>query len=224
MRATRPGRAVRADRRERHVPEPDGRPAPARVSRARRRAGDRRHRGGAQPAAPDAAARAVRLSRQHDRQLLSASGHPAARAGARRDGAGRPVPAWAWISGRTSRASRRRTTTARGHGRVQPEHAAGAEPRAGRRLRSAGVRASRVLRHGGAPDRDAPRLVTRPGRRRSPGSGRCAFAKGESIRTEISTKYDRESVAALFDAAGLRIEAWPTDPATPFGLVVGAPA
>ena len=45
-----------------------------------------------------------------------------------------------------------------------------------------------------------------------------------SIRTEISTKYDRASVSALFDAAGLRIEAWPIDPATPFGLVVGAPA
>ncbi len=50
------------------------------------------------------------------------------------------------------------------------------------------------------------------------------FAAGESIRTEISTKYDRESVASLFAAAGLRIEAWPTDPATPFGLVIGAPA
>jgi L-histidine N-alpha-methyltransferase len=57
-----------------------------------------------------------------------------------------------------------------------------------------------------------------------PGLGPVAFAKGESIRTEISTKYDRASVSALFDAAGLRIEAWPIDPATPFGLIVGAPA
>jgi L-histidine Nalpha-methyltransferase len=56
-----------------------------------------------------------------------------------------------------------------------------------------------------------------------PGFGPVAFAAGESIRTEISTKYDRASVSALFDAAGLRIEAWPIDPATPFGLVVGAP-
>jgi L-histidine Nalpha-methyltransferase len=56
-----------------------------------------------------------------------------------------------------------------------------------------------------------------------PGLEEVAFAKGESIRTEISTKYDRASVAQLFDAAGLRIEAWPTDPDTPFGLVVGAP-
>ncbi|MEP6688052.1 MAG: L-histidine N(alpha)-methyltransferase [Gemmatimonadales bacterium] len=57
-----------------------------------------------------------------------------------------------------------------------------------------------------------------------PGIAPVRFAKGESIRTEISTKYDRASVSALFAAAGLRIEAWPTDPATPFGLVVGAPA
>jgi L-histidine Nalpha-methyltransferase len=56
-----------------------------------------------------------------------------------------------------------------------------------------------------------------------PGLGVIPFAKGESIRTEISAKYDRASVAELFDAAGFRIEAWPTDPTTPFGLVVGAP-
>jgi len=55
------------------------------------------------------------------------------------------------------------------------------------------------------------------------GFGVIALARGESIRTEISSKYDRASVAELFDAAGLRIEAWPTDPHTPFGLVVGAP-
>jgi L-histidine Nalpha-methyltransferase len=57
-----------------------------------------------------------------------------------------------------------------------------------------------------------------------PGLAPVVLARGESIRTEISSKYDRESVAALFEAAELRIEAWPTDPTTPFGLVVGAPA
>jgi L-histidine N-alpha-methyltransferase len=56
-----------------------------------------------------------------------------------------------------------------------------------------------------------------------PGLDPVRLARGESIRTEISTKYDRQSVAELFEAAGLRIEAWPTDPTTPFGLVVGAP-
>ena len=43
---------------------------------------------------------------------------------------------------------------------------------------------------GGAPDRDAPRLLSRPGRR-VPGLDPVAFTAGESIRTEISTKYDR---------------------------------
>ena len=57
-----------------------------------------------------------------------------------------------------------------------------------------------------------------------PGLEPVVIARGESIRTEISTKYDRESVAALFDAANLSIEAWPRDPDTPFGLVLGAPA
>jgi L-histidine N-alpha-methyltransferase len=66
-------------------------------------------------------------------------------------------------------------------------------------------------------------VSTRDQRVTIPGLDPIAFAKGESIRTEISTKYDRASVAELFDAAGLRIEAWPTDPLTPFGLVVGAP-
>ena len=56
-----------------------------------------------------------------------------------------------------------------------------------------------------------------------PGIDPIRFARGETIRTEISTKYDRETVASLFAAAELRIEAWPTDPNTPFGLVVGAP-
>ena len=67
-------------------------------------------------------------------------------------------------------------------------------------------------------------VSTRDQRVTIPGLDPIALAKGESIRTEISTKYDRASVAELFDAAGLRIEAWPTDSHTPFGLVVGAPA
>jgi L-histidine N-alpha-methyltransferase len=66
-------------------------------------------------------------------------------------------------------------------------------------------------------------VSTREQRVTIPGLGQIALARGESIRTEISSKYDRASVAELFDAAGLRIEAWPTDPHTPFGLVVGAP-
>jgi L-histidine N-alpha-methyltransferase len=56
-----------------------------------------------------------------------------------------------------------------------------------------------------------------------PGIGEIEFAGGESLRTEISCKHDRESVAALFEPAGFRIEAWRTDPEGLFALVVGAP-
>jgi L-histidine N-alpha-methyltransferase len=57
---------------------------------------------------------------------------------------------------------------------------------------------------------------------RVPGIGVIAFADGESIRTEISAKHDRGSVAELFAAAGLRIETWRPDPESLFALVVGA--
>jgi len=57
-----------------------------------------------------------------------------------------------------------------------------------------------------------------------PGIGEVGFARGESIRTEISCKYDRQSVAELFEPAGLRIETWRPDPDALFALVVGAPA
>ncbi|HEU5303124.1 MAG TPA: L-histidine N(alpha)-methyltransferase [Gemmatimonadales bacterium] len=59
---------------------------------------------------------------------------------------------------------------------------------------------------------------------RIPGIGLVSFAAGESIRTEISCKHDRGSVAELFGAAGLRIEAWRSDPERLFALVVGATA
>jgi L-histidine N-alpha-methyltransferase len=57
-----------------------------------------------------------------------------------------------------------------------------------------------------------------------PGVGPIQFDAGESIRTEISCKHDRESVAQLFEAAGMEIEGWRTDPDSLFALVVGAPA
>jgi L-histidine Nalpha-methyltransferase len=56
---------------------------------------------------------------------------------------------------------------------------------------------------------------------RIPGIGLVPFAEGESIRTEISCKHDRASVAELFLAAGLRIEIWRSDPEALFALVVG---
>ena len=57
-----------------------------------------------------------------------------------------------------------------------------------------------------------------------PGIGEVRFARGESIRTEISCKYDIPSLSSLFAAAGLRLESWQTDPEHRFALVVGGPA
>jgi L-histidine Nalpha-methyltransferase len=57
---------------------------------------------------------------------------------------------------------------------------------------------------------------------RIPGIGLVALEKGESIKTEISCKHDRRSVAELFAAAGLRVETWRPDPEVLFALVVGA--
>jgi L-histidine N-alpha-methyltransferase len=56
-----------------------------------------------------------------------------------------------------------------------------------------------------------------------PGIGIVAFRAGESIRTEISGKYDRQSVTDLFAAAGLGLEAWREDPDGLFAVALGAP-
>jgi L-histidine N-alpha-methyltransferase len=57
---------------------------------------------------------------------------------------------------------------------------------------------------------------------RIPALGLIPFRRGESIRTEISCKHDRQSVGELFAAAGLRIESWRPDPEALFALVIGA--
>jgi L-histidine N-alpha-methyltransferase len=46
-------------------------------------------------------------------------------------------------------------------------------------------------------------------------------AAGESIRTEISCKYDRAAVTALFDDADLALDVWKTDPDGFYAMVVG---
>jgi len=56
-----------------------------------------------------------------------------------------------------------------------------------------------------------------------PGLDPVSFAAGETLRTEISSKHDRASVIELFAAAGLRLDAWRTDPEGLFALAVGAP-
>ena len=57
---------------------------------------------------------------------------------------------------------------------------------------------------------------------RIPAIGLIHFAAGESIRTEISCKYDRPSLDALFAAAGLRIDRWITDARQTFALALAS--
>jgi len=57
-----------------------------------------------------------------------------------------------------------------------------------------------------------------------PGVGRVRFAGGESIRTEISCKYDRPSLTSLLAAAGLRLERWITDADSRHALVLASRA
>ncbi len=67
-------------------------------------------------------------------------------------------------------------------------------------------------------------VARRPQEVTIPGIGVVQFARGETLRTEISAKYDEASVADLFRAAGLRLEAWRNDADRLFALVVGSPA
>jgi len=55
-----------------------------------------------------------------------------------------------------------------------------------------------------------------------PQVGDVHVTKGESIRTEISCKYDRPSVRRLLRAANLRLEQWMTDEDR-FALAVALP-
>lgn len=57
-----------------------------------------------------------------------------------------------------------------------------------------------------------------------PDRGVVRFEAGSTIRTEISSKYDRRTVDAMFDRAGLRLTDWLTDDRGRYALVIGAPA
>jgi L-histidine N-alpha-methyltransferase len=61
----------------------------------------------------------------------------------------------------------------------------------------------------------------RPVRARVPGAGaELSLAPGEEIRTELSCKYTRESLAARLSGTGLAIEEWLTDPESLFASVL----
>jgi len=53
------------------------------------------------------------------------------------------------------------------------------------------------------------------------GGAEVTFEAGESIRTEISCKYDRPSVEALFREADLVVDRWKEDPRGFFALILG---
>lgn len=55
---------------------------------------------------------------------------------------------------------------------------------------------------------------------RFPGAGSVGLREGESIRTEISCKYDRPSLEALLSAAGLSVTRWVEDEEGLFALVM----
>ena len=57
-----------------------------------------------------------------------------------------------------------------------------------------------------------------------PGVGVFDFADGETVRTEISCKYDRPAVEHALAAAGLQLDLWFTDPAADFALAVAVRA
>ncbi len=56
-----------------------------------------------------------------------------------------------------------------------------------------------------------------------PGGDAVEIRQGETIRTEISCKYDRATVEALFASAGLSLRKWFQDPGDLYTLVMGGP-
>ena len=55
-----------------------------------------------------------------------------------------------------------------------------------------------------------------------PGVGEAGFSNGESIRTELSCKYDRQDVVSMFRQAGLRLDKWLTGKDNLFALALGS--
>jgi L-histidine Nalpha-methyltransferase len=56
-----------------------------------------------------------------------------------------------------------------------------------------------------------------------PGIGTIAIRRGESIRTEISNKYNRPRLTRLLQKAHLAVEGWETDDAGGYALVIARP-
>ncbi|HKJ93122.1 MAG TPA: L-histidine N(alpha)-methyltransferase, partial [Longimicrobiales bacterium] len=63
-------------------------------------------------------------------------------------------------------------------------------------------------------------VARRPQVVRIPGIRRVSFREGESLRTELSHKYDRKTVTALLQQAGLGLDRWEPDRGDSFALAV----
>jgi L-histidine N-alpha-methyltransferase len=50
------------------------------------------------------------------------------------------------------------------------------------------------------------------------------FARGETLRTEISARFTHDRLAAEYDAAGLRLAAWWTDAAGDYSVSLAVSA
>jgi L-histidine N-alpha-methyltransferase len=83
-----------------------------------------------------------------------------------------------------------------------------------------------AFRHRAIYDRDLHRIemhldCTREQTVFIPGVGEIFVARGESIRTELSCKYDRRAIGSLFSRARLCLDSWITDEEGFFALAVG---
>jgi L-histidine N-alpha-methyltransferase len=83
-----------------------------------------------------------------------------------------------------------------------------------------------AFRHRAFYDRDLHRIEMHLDSTRSQivsiaGIGEIPIAEGESIRTELSYKYDRHSIGVLFSRAGLCLEEWITGEIADFALAIG---
>jgi L-histidine N-alpha-methyltransferase len=56
-----------------------------------------------------------------------------------------------------------------------------------------------------------------------PGAGDFDFARGESVRTELSHKYDRETIHDILKSSGMELVDWIPDARNDFALVVARP-
>lgn len=84
-----------------------------------------------------------------------------------------------------------------------------------------------AFRHRAIYDRDMHRIEMHLDTLRDqtvtiPELGEVKFSRGESIRTELSCKYDRESIDELFKRAGFRLDTWLTGNDNLFALAVGS--